>query len=48
MLYCYLGPGRLAVLERWMQLPNTVTISDRFHCTEIVEDYVVHLIILFV
>ena len=31
MLKCYLGPGRLAVLERW--LPNTVTILDRFHCT---------------
>ena len=25
-----LGPGRLAVSER--QLPNTVTIVDRFHC----------------
>ena len=31
MLYCYLGPGMLAVLERW--LPYTVTILDRFHCT---------------
>ena len=31
MLYCYLGPGILAVLERW--LPYTVTILDRFHCT---------------
>ena len=31
MLYLYLGPGRLAVLERL--LPNTVIISDRFHCT---------------
>ena len=34
MFYCYgsaiLGPGRLAVLERW--LPYTVTIIDRFHC----------------
>ena len=27
----YLGPGRMAVLERW--LPNTVTILDRFHCS---------------
>ena len=26
---CYLGPGRLAGLERW--LPNTVAIFDRFH-----------------
>ena len=33
MLYCYLGPGRLAVLERW--LPNTVTILDSFHCTKV-------------
>ena len=31
MLYCYLGPEMLAVLERW--LPYTVTILDRFHCT---------------
>ena len=31
MLYCYLGPGMLAVLERW--LPYTVTILDRFYCT---------------
>ena len=30
MFYCYLGPGRLAVLERW--LPNSVTTLDRFHC----------------
>ena len=28
-----LGPGRLAVLERW--LPYTVTITDRFHGTTI-------------
>ena len=32
-LQCFcaiLGPGRPAVLERW--LPNSVTILDRFHC----------------
>ena len=34
MLYCYLGPGMLAVLERW--LPYTVTILDKFHCTTMV------------
>ena len=33
MCWCYLGPGRLAVLERW--LPNTVTILDRFHCMNV-------------
>ena len=31
MIQYYLGPVRLAVLERW--LPNTVTSLDRFHCT---------------
>ena len=30
MHQCYLGSGRLAVLERW--LPNTVTVLDRFNC----------------
>ena len=29
MVWCRLGPERLAVLERW--LPYTVTIVDRFH-----------------
>ena len=32
MFWSYLGPGRLAVLERW--LPNTVAILDRFHCIQ--------------
>ena len=31
MFTCYLGLGRLAVLEGW--LPNSVTILDRVHCT---------------
>ena len=30
---CYLGPGRLAVLERC--LPYTVSILDRFHCSAV-------------
>ena len=30
MLLSYLGPERLAVLERW--LPNSVIILDRFRC----------------
>ena len=31
MFQCYLGPGRLAVLVKW--LPNTATTLDRFHCS---------------
>ena len=33
MCLCFLGPGRLAVLEKW--LPYTVTILDRFHCVQL-------------
>ena len=34
MLQCYLGPGRLAVLESW--LAYIVTILDKFNCISMV------------
>ena len=34
--------GRLAVSERW--LPNTVTVLDRFHCTNLSLQWKLHAI----